>query len=469
MQHLLTVCKDAVAKLCTIFGVAMLAFSPLFAGPPDSLLHFEVDYARFRINDNVAQLEIYISVPRSRLQFVAEGEDLLASFESQVVIAIADSDVVDYKWVEHTVAADSSEIKPTQILCTQANFQVPVNTYDVNVRVTDPRTKHFGVRSFQVNIAPFAKDRLVLSDLEIASRIARDTTVSRFYKNNHLVIPNPSRMYGANLPMLFTYAEIYNLSYPSDSSYSVTYRILDGQNKEVKTLPVRKRHVSGRQLVEVGGFNVMALPAGSYFLEINVTDHASQQQASSRYKFYVYREETRLASRAASQEAGYDFLLGLYRERTEEELNEEFKTMRYLAANEDEKIFSALDAPGKREFLVKFWQVRDQSPETPRNEFREDYLKRVQFANESFSGLRKGWQTDMGRVLLVYSQPDEVERYPSSSENRPYQIWRYFEIQGGVEFIFVDVSNWGEYRLVHSSARGELSDGDWQRWINPGR
>ncbi|NUM76434.1 hypothetical protein HUU40_18880, partial [candidate division KSB1 bacterium] len=228
MQHLLTVCKDAVAKLCTLFGVAMLAFSPLFAGPPDSLLHFEVDYARFRINDNVAQLEIYISVPRSRLQFVAEGEDLLASFESQVIIAIADSDVVDHKWVEHTVAADSAEIKPTQILCTQANFQVPVNTYDVNVRVTDPRTKHFGVRSFQVNIAPFAKDRLVLSDLEIASRIARDTTVSRFYKNNHLVIPNPSRMYGANLPMLFTYAEIYNLSYPSDSSYSVAYRILDG-------------------------------------------------------------------------------------------------------------------------------------------------------------------------------------------------------------------------------------------------
>lgn len=143
--------------------------------------------------------------------------------------------------------------------------------------------------------------------------------------------------------------------------------------------------------------------------------------------------------------------------------------MRYLAAQEDQKIFSALDVTGKREFIVKFWQARDQSPETPQNEFREDYLTRVRFANESFSGLRKGWQTDMGRVLLVYNQPDEVERFPSSSENRPYQIWRYFEIQGGVDFIFVDVSNWGEYRLVHSTARGELADSDWERWINPGR
>lgn len=119
-------------------------------------------------------------------------------------------------------------------------------------------------------------------------------------------------------------------------------------------------------------------------LEINVTDHASQQQASSRHKFYVYREEVRPSSRAVSQEAAYDFLRGLYRESTAEELTEEFKTMRYLTASDDEKIFTALDVSGKREFIAKFWQARDQSPETPYNEFREDYLKRVKFANERF-------------------------------------------------------------------------------------
>lgn len=435
----------------------------------ENTLPFDVDFARFRMNDNVAQVEVYIAVARNRLQFVADGEELLASFESRVTIAIGDSEVIDYRWVEHTIAADSSEIKPSQVLCTQASFQLPANTYNIAVRVSDPRSRHSGTRSFRLTVEPYATGRLALSDLEFASRIVRDTTNSRFYKNNHTIIPNPSRTFGSGMVMLYTYAEIYNLTFPSDSSYSVRYRVLDDQGREVRALPARQRPVNGRQLVEVGGFNVMALRAGAYVLEVQVTDHASQQSVTGRQKFYVYREEARPQAPVSAQAAGYDYLLNLYRDLPESELDEEFETMRYLTAREDVKIFSALDAPGKRAFIAKFWQSRDQSPETPQNEFREDYLKRVRFANESFSGLRKGWQTDMGRVLLIYGRPDEVERFPSSSENRPYQIWHYFEIQGGVVFIFVDVSNWGEYRLVHSTARGELSDDDWQRWINPSR
>ncbi|MDZ7269309.1 MAG: GWxTD domain-containing protein [candidate division KSB1 bacterium] len=454
----------------------LLAAAVLTGGLPSAVaatgettLPFEVDFARFRMNDHVALVEVYIAVARNRLQFVAADEKLLASFESRVTVAVGDSEVIDYRWVEHTIAADSAEIRPSQVLCTQAGFQLPVNSYNVTVSVSDPRSGRSGTRSFRLVVEPYAAGQLALSDLEVASRIMRDTTRSRFYKNNHTVIPNPGRTYGAAMAMLYTYAEIYNLTFPSDSTYSVRYRVLDDQGREIKTLPVRHRPVNGRQLVEVGGFNVMALSAGAYVLEVEVTDHASRQKATGRQRFYVYREEVRPQPQISAQAAGYDYLLNLYREVPESELDEEFKTMRYLASTDDVKIFSALDVAGKRAFIAKFWQTRDQTPETPQNEFREDYLRRVRFANESFSGLRKGWQTDMGRVLLLYGQPDEVERFPSSSENRPYQIWHYFEIQGGVVFIFVDVSNWGEFRLVHSTARGELSDDDWQRWINPGR
>jgi hypothetical protein len=44
-------------------------------------------------------------------------------------------------------------------------------------------------------------------------------------------------------------------------------------------------------------------------------------------------------------------------------------------------------------------------------------------------------------------------------------VWNYFGIQGGVEFVFVDTRGFGEYMLVHSTARNELQDSDWRRWL----
>ncbi len=447
-----------------------LSLAPAFAHPqPDSVVQFALDYARFRINANTAQVELYLAVPRAQLRFVPDAGELLGAFEAHVSIALGDSEVVHHTWGAHTLAKDTSEIKRSQLLYTQAAFQLPVNHYRVLVRVRDRNSGVAGVQTLEVPVEPFEDKKLALSDLEISSRATRDTTWSPFYKNRYTVIPNPNATFGLTLPMLYAYAEIYNLTYPTDSSYSVVYRIFDGQGNQVKSLPVRRRPIMGTQLVEVGACNVVSLPAGSYYLEVRVTDHASKQEAFRRRKFFVYREEETRPSAQAAGEMGYELLMLSYRNRPVAELDSEFKAARYISTKEEQKIYAALDEQGKRDFIVKFWRDRDHTPETPRNEFREDYLARVKFAQDNFSGLRSGFETDMGRVLLVYAQPSEIERFPSSSENRPYQIWKYFELEGGVEFVFVDVNNWGEYKLVHSTARGELADADWERWINPSR
>ena len=92
----------------------------------------------------------------------------------------------------------------------------------------------------------------------------------------------------------------------------------------------------------------------------------------------------------------------------------------------------------------------------------------MEYANQAFRGtFREGWRTDRGRVMLVYGKPDEVERFPFSSDNKAYEVWHYFSLQGGIDFIFVDRRDMGDYELVHSTARGELYDPDWVRWIDP--
>jgi len=282
--------------------------------------------------------------------------------------------------------------------------------------------------------------------------------------------------------MLYFYSEIYNFAGngtgQSDPEYTVTYSVLNGDGQVVKSFPAKVKKKPGRSAVEVGGFNVITLPSGTYFLKIDVQDKANQQVASSQKKFFVYREgdfargepppsppETKVDIASLTSSEYYKQL-----DRVKEsELNEEFETARYLSTDEERQIFKSLDVQGKREFLKTFWAKRDNSLQTSQNEFRDEYLSRVKYANDNFSGFKKGWKTDRGRVLLVYGRPDEIERFPAQGDAKDYQIWRYFSVQGGVEFIFVDRRGWGDLELVHSTARGEINDADWQRWIRPGR
>ncbi|MDZ7360550.1 MAG: GWxTD domain-containing protein [candidate division KSB1 bacterium] len=455
-------------------AIAFLAWfepaSAMFQAAADSTLRFDLDFARFAVNDTTAQVEVYIAVPRLLLQHTKSEGQLVASFQCQVSIVKNGEESLSHRWQAQSMARDAADIKPGQLLFTQARFQLTVGLYRFYVRVHDTNNPaRHGERAFQIMVEPYPAGQLALSDLQLASHLERDTTHSIFHKNRHLVLPNPGALYGLELPVLYFYAEIYNLHFPSDSAYSVQYRLEDGEGNVVKALPSKRRPIAGAKLVEVGGFNIVTLKTGSYFFEMRVVDHTTGAQASRRRKFFIYREKDQPAMAQEISTAALEFLAQIYRRRSEKELDKEFEMARYISSPEEKKIYGSLKPDGKRDFLAKFWQKRDQSPETPRNEYRENYLALARFANDNFSGFREGWKTDMGRVLLVYGQPDEIERFPSSNDARAHQIWRFFEIEGGIEFIFVELRSGGEMELVHSTARNELQDPTWQRWLNPGR
>ena len=48
---------------------------------------------------------------------------------------------------------------------------------------------------------------------------------------------------------------------------------------------------------------------------------------------------------------------------------------------------------------------------------------------------------------------------------KSHEIWHYHSLQGGVQFVFVDKQELGDMELVHSTARGELYDDNWTRWL----
>ena len=153
---------------------------------------------------------------------------------------------------------------------------------------------------------------------------------------------------------------------------------------------------------------------------------------------------------------------------SEEELNQAFSESNYLATKQERDQWQGLsNEQAKKQFLFDFWQVRDLTPGTPLNEYKREYFDRVKEANKRYSNIQqRGWKTDRGRVLLLYGEPSEIERYPNQVDTKPYEIWHYNDLEGGVVFVFANLTGFSDYTLINSTKRGELSDPDWQRKIN---
>ena len=70
-------------------------------------------------------------------------------------------------------------------------------------------------------------------------------------------------------------------------------------------------------------------------------------------------------------------------------------------------------------FIALFWARRDPTPDTPRNEAREMFEARVQWADKNLmdGGKLRGAMTDRGKTFIIYGQPKRIER--SSAERVP--------------------------------------------------
>jgi len=88
--------------------------------------------------------------------------------------------------------------------------------------------------------------------------------------------------------------------------------------------------------------------------------------------------------------------------------------VKVLLTPEEKREWAGLsDAVSRSEFVTKFWAARDPRPETPENEFREDFVKRVAFADKFFvQDETRGSLTDRGTVFLLLGPPTYAGRAP---------------------------------------------------------
>ena len=80
---------------------------------------------------------------------------------------------------------------------------------------------------------------------------------------------------------------------------------------------------------------------------------------------------------------------------------------RFLLRSGETDEFRRINDPiARSEFITKFWKDRDRTPETPENEFRDEFERRVAFADQYFAqGETRGSYTDRGTIFVLLGPP----------------------------------------------------------------
>ncbi len=153
-----------------------------------------------------------------------------------------------------------------------------------------------------------------------------------------------------------------------------------------------------------------------------------------------------------------------------QELSETYKKwlnedVRWIITPQEKKAFLSLSNDEERDaFIEQFWRRRNPNPDSPDNTFRDEYYRRIAYANEHFAAGEPGWMTDRGMIYIKYGAPDSIDSHPSGglyerpieegggeTSTFPFEDWHYRYIPGigeNINIEFVDSCMCGDYEMT---------------------
>ena len=421
-------------------------------------------------------IEIYYSLPETSLNFMRRDS---ASFMCRLVLDLEmyhnEQLLANKIWkIEKQIADTSSIDKGSQLVDLLRYFVDDSGAYRIKLRVRDmyqPEAVDSAQTVFTVRES--GQSDMHISDVELATNIRRSTaddSQSKLVKNNYLISPNPSAMFGEGSSRVFYYYETYNLSSYKNQSprYLAVSMIQDAYGNKIDGVGAayRTRIIKHDSNVELGMLNVSNLPSGKYKLIYGIADSSRSLLTSQEKDFFIYNPDVPATQ---LEDQGNFGPLSLLKGK---QLDEEFKYARYILSKEEKEIYTGMtNDEAKRKFLYEMWAKPRSDYSVSGLPFREEYLARVHFANDHYTSVfEPGWHSDRGRVFILYGFPSSLERFPSTQESVPYQIWTYdfLKKQSGVKFVFADNAGFNRYELIHSTLSGELQDFSWKKTIARG-
>jgi len=416
-------------------------------------------------------VEFPFSVKRNQFEFMPiEGTDRFrAAIYAELILSDTMGNHIDsastyfYTDAESRQEAASSELK----LFNYLSLTVEPGVYKALLSVIDVTSKNKGSFIYgRIEIDPPVPGQLGLSNLELAHDIkladdSSENNLSPLIKNGYEIIPSPMGLFSEADSNLFVYAELYNLDYSPNitDSFTLEFSVYDATGLLYQDYGIQTMAKPGSTSIITNVIDFSEWKAGRYELRLRATDKVSGQTAQTSRQFVIFSKSGQLSEFVATT---------IISPLDTASLETKTKWIRFLVEPNDWILFQTLNNTGKAEFVAQFFKDKDTDPTTPENEYLDEVIYRFNYANEHFSSLPEindGWRSDRGQVLMQLGPCNKIDDGIIPSRSNPLQIWHYYFVEEGVYFIFQDLDEFGNFRLVHSNKQGERFDSDWEYWI----
>lgn len=285
-----------------------------------------------------------------------------------------------------------------------------------------------------------------------------------FLRGDYYVFPNSALEFVGENHVIKGFFQVYNADKFATNGYNISYRILDGAKRGMKSY---NTEIKDNKRVNMIPFDLAidTVASGVYYLEIVMSYPIDSPIDSIQVekKFYINNPSKAPVHKIYFTENEM-FQKSEFATLDKFAVEEEFKKASVIAESGEKEQFESLSTlQAKQRFLFRFWYIRDSDTTTNVNETLIEFRRREEYANTYFNTgyVKNGWSSDRGKVMLKYGIPSRREQIDGHFGYNSYEEWLFEGVQGGAKFYFVDRAGNGHFRLVHSTARGEIYNESW--------
>jgi GWxTD domain-containing protein len=411
----------------------------------ETALQFASGSLKFK-SDSLGALHAELEIT----QIFKQGEEIVVADKYQVLSPPMTDSVVD----------DFFDLK---------RFKLAPGVYDFELIVKDVIGNTTVTGAYTITVEPFLEELIQLSDFEFIQNVSKSAVVDNFTKNGYQLIPYFSDYFPPDYSKLVYYLECYNADKVilSGSKLAATFQLQDNATGEYLEPFFQYKKLKAEGIIPI--INVLPiddLKSGTYNLVVDIID---QNNDTLVHKVVPFKRRNDLIIEPKIVDV-HDIDRAFEKEMRTDSIKYFLASLAPIAPqHETEKILKMIDGNDTtymKQYFFSFW--KETNPINPLRGW-QDYKMQVYYAERLFgTQIKRGFQTDRGRIHLQYGAPNYVTDQPTGTSAYPYQIWHYYRIgqRSNVRFVFYNpdlVTN--DFPLIHSDLPGEVQNQNWQQEI----
>jgi len=414
-------------------------------------------------------LESYLSVAGNSLNFVQKENGKYQATVNILITFKLNGEIKAFKKYELFSPEIEDTTKTDFHFVDQQRFPLSNGTYDFEIQLSDKNNTAQPFPYNQTITVDYPADKPVFSDIELVKSYTKATTDSELSKSGYDLIPYTYTFYPQNESKLIFYVELYNAEkvVGKEQKFILAWYIESFESNIRLHEYSKVRKETAREVnVLLSEIFIGNLASGNYNLVVEARDQANAIIASKKLFFQRMNPNAQMTlSEIQTTEIANTFAEKI----SDTDSLREYINSTYPIATGIEKTFirtslKNADLKTRQQFFYSFWLNRDpNNPGMAWNLYKEQIYKvQVNFGTP----IKKGYQTDRGRVYLQYGPPNTRSTQYNEPSNYPYEIWQYYTLnnnQRNKKFVFYSPDMvTSDFILLHSDAIGEINNPRWK-------